>query len=201
MLVIAGDVANETRTYRIYREEGLQLRAKRRKQLLRSRIPMLVPDAANQHWSMDFVSDQLATGRCFRALNVVDDLSREYVFQVVDFSISGHCIARELGRILGQLPKTIDCDNGPEFMFKAMYFWAKRAGLKLHFIQPDKPTQDALVKNFNSNMREYCPDLHWFASIEGARSKLDNRQRHYNHVRPHRSLGRILPAVFAKEMA
>ena len=201
MLVIEGEVVNKKRTYRIYCEEGLQVRTKKRKKITRPRVPMLVPDAVNQRWSMDFVSDQLANGRRFRVLNVVDDFSREYVLKVVDFSISGHRVASELDRIARKLPKTIVCDNGPEFTSKAMYFWAKNAGVKLHFIQPGKPTQNAFVESFNGKMRAYCLDLHWFASIEDARSTIDDWQRHYNNVRPHRSLGKKPPAVFAKEAA
>ena len=124
MLVIGGQVANHKRTYRIYCEEGLQVRTKKRKKIVRPRVPMLVPDAVNQRWSMDFVSDQLANGRRYRVLNIVDDFSREYVLKVVDFSISGARVARELDRIARKLPKTIVCDNGPEFTSKALYFWA-----------------------------------------------------------------------------
>jgi putative transposase len=93
MLVIEGRVQNHKRTYRVYCEEGLQVRTKRRKKISRPRVPILVPDAVNQRWSMDFVSDQLASGRRFRVLNVVDDFSREYIVKVVDFSISGHRVA------------------------------------------------------------------------------------------------------------
>ena len=201
MLVIEGAVANHKRTYRIYCEEGLQVRTKRRKKLVRPRVPMLVPAAINERWSMDFVSDQLANGRRFRVLNIVDDFSREYVLTVVDFSISGERVSRELDRIARALPKTIVCDNGPEFTSKAMYFWSKRNRTKLHFIQPGKPTQNAFVESFNGKFRAYCLDLHWFASIEDARSIIDDWQQHYNHVRPHRSLGRKPPAVFAKQAA
>ena len=144
MLRIEGYVINPIRTYRIYREEGLQVRTKRRKKLTRPRIPTVVPDV-NQRWSIDFVSDQLANARRFRVLNIVDDYSRECVSQIVDFSISGQRLAREFDRLTRQLPKTIVCDNGPEFTSKAMFFWAKRAGVKLHFIQPGKPTQNAFV--------------------------------------------------------
>ena len=87
------------------------------------------------------------------------------------------------------------------FTSKAMYFWSKRYRTKLHFIQPGKPTQNAFVESFNGKFRAYCLDLHWFASIEDARSIIDDWQRHYNHVRPHRSLGRNPPAVFAKQAA
>lgn len=201
MLVIEGEVKNYKRTYRIYGEEGLQVRTKQRKKLIRLRVPMLVPDTVNERWSMDFVSDQLANGRRFRVLNIVDDFSREYLLKIVDFSISGQRIAHELDRLARPLPKTIVCDNGSEFTSKAMYFWARQAGVKLHFIQPGKPTQNAFVESFNGKFREYCLDLHWFASIEDARATIDDWQRHYNHVRPHRSLGKLPPAVFAQQAA
>ena len=194
-------VYSSRRTYRIYREEGLQVRTKRRKKLIRPRIPMVVPDAVNQRWSIDFVSDQLANGRRFRVLNIVDDYSRECVSQIVDFSISGQRLAREFDRLTRQLPKTIVCDNGPEFTSKAMFFWAKRTGVKLHFIQPGKPTQNAFVESFNGKFREYCLNLNWFAGLEDARLTIERWRQHYNHVRPHRSLGKKPPAVFAREVA
>ena len=150
---------------------------------------------------MDFVSDQLANGRRFRVLNIVDDYTREIVLQVVDFSISGYRVARELDRLERKLPKAIVCDNGPEFTCKAMFFWAKKTGTKLHFIQPGKPTQNAFVESFNGKFREYCLDMHWFASITDARSIIDDWRSHFNEVRPHRSLGRIPPAVFAERVA
>ena len=162
---------------------------------------MLVPDAVNQRWSMDFGSDQLANGRCFRVLNIVDDYSREIVLQVVDFSVSGDRVGRELDRLERKLPKTIVCDNGPEFTSKAIFFWAKKTGTRLHFIQPGKPTQNAFVESFNGKFRNYCFNLHWFASLVDARPIIESWHRHFNHVRPHRSLRRIPPVVFAKRVA
>ena len=201
MLKSEGLVINPKRTYRLYREERLQVRRKRRKKLVRPRVPMLVPDTVNQRWSMDFVSDQLANGRRFRVLNVVDDFSREIVLQVIDFSIPGYRVARELDRLERKLPKTIVCDSCPEFTCKAMFFWAKKTSINIHFIQPGKPTQNAFVESFNGKFREYCLDMHWFASLSDARSTIINWQSHFNNVRPHRSLGRIPPAVFAKQVA
>jgi len=112
---------------------------------------MVVLDQVNVRSSLDFVSDQLANGRRFRVLNVVDDFSRECVLQVVDFSISSRRLARELERLAEQrpLPKTIVCDNGPELTSKAMFFWSRQSGVKLHFIQPGKPTQNAFIEIFN----------------------------------------------------
>ena len=200
MLRTDGIVVNHKRTYRVYREEGLQVRTKKRKKLMRPRIPMVVPNRANERWSIDFVSDQLANGRRFRVLNLVDDFTRECVLQIADFSISGQRLTRELDQLTRPLPRTIVCDNGPEFTSKAMFFWSRRRGVKLHFIQPGKPTQNAFVESFNGKFRDYCLDLNWFASIEDARSSIDQWRYHYNHEKPHRSLGKP-PAVFAKEVA
>jgi len=201
MLKSAGQVRNYKRTYRLYREHGLQLRRRKRKKITRGRVPMLVPDAPNQRWSMDFVSDQLANARRFRVLNVIDDYSRECVLQIVDTSISGQRVARELGALPRPLPKTVVRDNGPEFTSKAMFFWARQRNIKLHFIQPGKPTQNAFVESFNGKFREYCLDLHWFASLDDAREIIERWRDHYNHVRPHRSLGKMPPAMFAQQAA
>jgi putative transposase len=203
MLRTEGTVRNHKRTYRIYREEGLQVRTKRRKKLNRPRVPMMVSNRVNERWSMDFVSDQLANGRRFRVLNIVDDFSRECVLQVVDFSISGQRLARELDQLSEHrpLPRTIVCDNGPELTSKAMFFWSRDRGVKLHFIQPGKPTQNAFVESFNGKFRDYCLNLNWFASLDDARSTITDWRHHYNHVRPHRSLGKKPPAVFASEAA
>jgi len=203
MLRLEGLVRNRKRTYRLYREEGLQVRTKRRKKLNRPRIPMIVPDQANERWSMDFVSDQLANGRRLRVLNIVDDFTRECVLQVVDFSISGERVARALDDLAESrpLPSTLVCDNGPEFTSKAMFFWARDRRVKLHFIQPGKPTQNAFVESFNGKFRDYCLNLNWFASLEDARSTISQWRDHYNTVRPHRSLDHKPPAVFAKEAA
>ncbi len=203
MLRTEGHVVNHKRTQRLYREEGLQVRTKRRKKLYRPRVPMVVPEGPNERWSVDFVSDQLANGRRFRVFNVVDDFSRECVMQVVDFSISGQRLARELDQLAERrkLPARIVMDNGPELTSKAMFFWSQRTGVKLHFIQPGKPTQNAFVESFNGKFREYCLNLNWFASLDDARSMIEDWRHHYNHVRPHRSLGRKPPAVFAREAA
>ena len=203
MLKAEGQVINPKRTYRIYREEGLKVRSKKRKRLNRPRIPMPVPDSVNERWSVDFVSDQLASGRRFRVFNVVDDYSRECVAQITDFSISGERLTRELDQLARTRPlaKRIVMDNGPELTSKAMFFWSQRTGVKLHFIQPGKPTQNAFVESFNGKFREYCLNQHWFVSLDDARSKINDWRHHYNHIRPHRSLGRIPRAVFAREAA
>jgi len=198
-----GLVINKKRTYRIYSEEGLQVRTKKRKKLQRPRQPMELPFKADQRWSMDFVSDQLGNGRRFRILNVVDDYSREVVGQLVSTSISGQQVARFLNQLIEQRgrPHRIICDNGTEFTSKAMFFWSKEAGVKLGFIQPGKPTQNAFVESLNGKFRNECLNRHWFRTLEEARVEIDAWRHQYNHVRPHSSLNYLPPVVFAKQAA
>ena len=139
MLKREGRVINRKRSYRIYREEGLQVRTKRCKKITRPKVPMPVPTRANERWSADFMSDQLANGRRFRIFNLINDFSRQCVGQIVDTSISGARLTRYLDELgtRRSLPKTLVLDYGPEFTCKAMFFWAQRTGVRLHFIQPD----------------------------------------------------------------
>ena len=176
MLKTEGLVVKKKKTYRIYREEKLQVRCKRRKRLQRrDRVPMPIASGPNQRWSMDFMSDQQATGRRFRILNVVDDYSRECVGQLVDFSISSERVSRFLDQVVLQRapPETIVTDNGPEFTSKAMFLWSQRTGVPLRFIQPGKPIQNALVESFNGKFRDACLNEHWFIDITDARRSIE----------------------------
>lgn len=203
LLKAEGLVVNKKRTYRVYTEEELQVRTKKRKKLQRPRQPMEVPLEVNQRWSMDFVSDQLSSGRRFRILNVVDDYSREMVGQLVSVSISGRQVARFLDQLCEERgkPRKIICDNGTEFTSKAMFFWSKETGVTLGFIQPGKPTQNAFVESLNGKFRNECLNQHWFRTLDEARFEIDQWREHYNNVRPHSSLGYIPPVEFAGKAA
>ena len=196
-------VVNKKRTYRVYSEECLQVRTKKRKKLQRPRLPMEVPTQVDERWSMDFVSDQLSNGRRFRVLNIVDDYSREMVGQLVSVSITGKQVARFLDELRESrsLPKSIVCDNGTEFTSKAMFFWSRESGVKLSFIQPGKPTQNAFIESLNGKFRNECLNQHWFRSLDEARWEIDKWREHYNNVRPHSSLGYLPPVVFAARAA
>lgn len=157
-----GLVINRKHTYRLYREEGLRVRTKKRKKITRERQPMEIPHQVNQRWSMDFVYDQLSNGRRFRVLNIVDDYSREMVAQLTAFSISGQQVARFLNQVIESRakPEKITCDNGTEFTSKAMFFWSQESHIKLNFTQPGKPTQNAFVESLNGKFRNECLNLH-----------------------------------------
>ena len=203
MLKLEGLVVNKKRTYRVYTQENLQVRTKKRKKLQRPRQPILMPIAANVRWSMDFVSDQLSDGRRFRILNIVDDYTRECVGQFVDTSISGTAVSRFLSQLMQERgrPDSIVCDNGTEFTSKVMFFWSKLFGVRLAFTQPGKPTQNAFVESFNGKFRDSCLNQQWFRSLGEARAEISLWRHHYNHVRPHSSLNYLPPSVFAGNAA
>lgn len=203
MLKTEGLVVNIKHTTRLYTEEKLQLRNRKKKKLDRPRQPMVVPIDKDIRWSMDFVSDQLSNGRRYRVLNVKDDYSKELVGQLVAFSIGGHQVARFLDELieLRSKPDQITCDNGTEFTSKAMFFWQKNSGVKLAFIQPGKPQQNAFVESLNGRFRQECLNQHWFRSLEEARQIIDDWRYHYNHERPHSTLNYMTPVAFANRAA
>ena len=197
-----GLVVNAKRTYRLYSEEGLQVRRRKRKRLPpRDRVPLEPAARPNQRWSLDFVSDALWNARRFRVLNVVDDCSRECPGQIVDFSISGGRLARyldDLAAIHGY-PEELVHDNGPELTSRAMFEWSQRTGVRLRFIQPGKPTQNAYVESFNGKFRDECLNENWFANLAEAKRIIEAWRRHYNEVRPHSALNYETPAAFAHQ--
>lgn len=155
-----------------------------------------MPTRPNERWSLDFVHDQLADGRRIRVLNIVDDYSRVCVGQLVERSIPGVRVVRYLEELAlsRKLPKSIVMDNGTELTSKAMFFWSQRTGIKLNFIQPGKPTQNAFVESFNGKFRDGCLNQHWFKSLEEARQIIKAWRKHYNVDRPHSALGYQSPA-------
>lgn len=148
---------------------------------------------------MDFVADSLYNGCRLRILTVVDDLSREYPVLEVDHSLTGQRVTRVLERIVltRGLPEVITVDNGPEFISKAMNAWAYANGIKLHFIQAGKPTQNAYIESFNGKFRDECLDEHVFVSLDDARTKIETWRLDYNANRPYRSLNNMTPEEFA----
>src|SRR5262245_17445147 len=166
VLKAEGLVINHKRTERLYREEGLSLRRNRRRNLpAAARVPLSMPQGPNERWSMDFIHDQLATGRRFRCLTLVDDFTRQCLAIHVDTSIGGAAVVAVLQGLAlsGRLPKAITVDNGPEFTGKALHLWAQRSSITLHHIQPSKPMQNAFIESFNGTFRDDCLNQHWLA--------------------------------------
>ena len=155
MLKREGLVATRKRKRRACSQLGLQVRAKRRRRPRRPRVRMAMPTRPNERWPAGFMSDQLASGRRLRILNVAAGSSRMCVGQLVSAPVTGARPALFLDE-LGKAPKAVVCDNGPEPASKAMRFWSERSGAALNFIQPGKPTQNAFVESFNGKFRDSC---------------------------------------------
>ena len=191
---------NHKRVERVYREAGLSLRLRRRrKRPSHLRAVQPPPSGPNQRWSMDFVADTLWYGRRIRTLTVIDTWNREAVWIEVDHSLSGKRVARVLDglRGLGRLPSHIQVDNGPEFTSKALDEWAEEHGVRLQFIRPGKPVDNAHIESFNGRFRDECLNDHWFTSLPQARILIAAWRRDYNQHRPHSSLDYLTPAEFA----
>jgi putative transposase len=199
MLRREGFKINHKRTERIYRQEGLILRIRRRKKMsshLRTDIPK--PSCPNHVWSMDFMRDSLANGRSIKVLSVVDEYTRKCFRIEVDTSINGVRVVRVLTEISQTegLPEIIIIDNGPEFISKALDAWAYQRGVKLTFIRPGKPVENAYIESFNGRFRDECLNENWFLSLEHARKIIEKWRIDYNSERPHSSLGYLTPEEF-----
>ena len=201
LLAREGHAMNSKKLYRLYREEKLMVRRRGgRKRALGTRAPMVLPLTINQRWSLDFVSDTLSDGRRFRILAIVDDFSRECLTMVVDTSLGGVRVVRELERLTLErgTPQVIVSDNGTELTSGAVLRWAI-ARVAWHYIQPGKPVQNAFIESFNSRLRDECLNEHVFVRLSEAREIIEAWRHDYNHVRPHSSLGALTPIEFANQ--
>lgn len=192
---------NAKRIYRLYRLEGLAVRTKPRKKLAsRARVPQPAPTHANERWTMDFVSARLADGRWFRTLTVLDVYTRESLALVADRSLTGVKVAAALSRILQQRPRpqAISVDNGGEFVSRAMDAWAYVHDVRLAFIRPGKPVENAFIESFNGRLRDECLNSHVFRTVAEAQVLLDAWREDYNRVRPHSALQDRTPVEWAE---
>lgn len=195
---------NQKKVYRIYKEMGLQLRNKSPKRRVKAKLREDRCEAVhtNDVWAMDFVHDQLATGRKLRILTVVDTFSR--FSPVIDprFSYKGEDVVRKLDEVCKRVgyPKTIRVDNGSEFVSRDMDLWAYKHNITLDFSRPGKPTDNAFIEAFNSKLRSECLNAHWFLSIQDTCEKLEEWRIHYNEERPHSAIGNIPPIMLMKSV-
>jgi len=188
---------NAKRIYRLYCEEGLQLRNKapKRKVSAKLRDDRMPASAPNEIWAMDFMSDQLFDGRRIRILTVVDAFTRLSPAVDIRHSYRGADVVATLERVsrIHGTPKIIRVDNGPEFISKDLDLWAYMNGVTLDFSRPGKPTDNAFVESFNGKFRAECLNTSWFLSLQDARSKCEAWRIDYNEVRPHSSIGHKAP--------
>ena len=201
MLKREGLVVNHKRTERIYREEKLLLRVRRRKKLAsQGRVEIAKAGRANELWAMDFLHDAMYNGKKLRFLPIIDTYTKECFRIEVDTSIGGKRVCTVLSQIAAfrGLPDRIVVDNGPEFISNALDAWAYERGVKLHFIRPGKPVDNAYMESFNGKFRDECLNLHWFMSRGHARDIAEGYRLDYNNERPHSSLGDLTPAEFIR---
>lgn len=194
---------NHKRVYRLYVEEKLALRRKRGRKRSTVRQPLPEAVAANQVWSVDFMTDALSSGRRFRTLNIVDDYTRECLAIEVDTSLGGMRVVRVLEELKQRrgLPRQIRSDNGPEFVSRAVDQWAYEQGLQWHTIQPGRPMENGYVESFNGRFRDECLNENWFSDLADAREKIARWKQDYNEERPHSSLQYRTPVEFAAQSA
>jgi putative transposase len=192
---------NHKRVYRLYCEEGLNIRKKKLKK--RARMYRFLERkevrSLNECWSMDFASDGLFSGKRFRVLTVVDIYSRKCLGVEVAQGIKGEGVVSLLEQIKSfrGVPGSIRCDNGPEFISKAMDKWAYENGVKLDFSRPGKPTDNAFAESFIGSFRDECLNVNWFLSLEDTRDKIETWKVDYNECRPHSSIRNMTPSIFA----
>ncbi len=184
LLARQGVRINHKKLYRLYKEERLSVRKRGgRKRALGTRAPMAIPEDQNLRWSLDFVMDTLVSGRRFRILTVVDDFTRECLGLVVDTSLSGPRVVRELDRIVESRggPRMIVSDNGTEFTSNAILAWQEEQQIEWHYIAPGKPMQNGFVESFNGRLRDECLNEHLFANLnEGPpdHRRMEDRLQH-----------------------
>lgn len=193
---------NHKRIARIYREMELQIGKRvRKKKRSERRFMFVAPKKPNELWAMDFVMDSFANGRRFRVLTVKDLCTHEAIVLHVDRSIGGHDVAEALEEVCKKrgAPIAIICDNGPEFISRALDEWAEKRNVRLQFIQPGKPIQNAFIESFNGKIRRECLEQNWFENLDEAKRIIEDWRIEYNTDRPTRPLGNKTPTEFARE--
>lgn len=190
---------NRKRIYRVYKLLRLEKRKKRKRRLpSRHPEPLVVPQKPNECWSMDFMSDALENGRRIRVLNIIDDFNREALWVDAQYSYPSEFVIRALQNLEVErgLPSKIRVDNGPEFISKNLSEYCSNKGIKLDFIKPGKPTQNAYIERFNRHFREDVLDAYLFSSLRQVNIICSKWKDDYNDNHPHRSLGYKSPRVF-----
>lgn len=187
---------NHKRVYRIYKELGLNMRIKPNKRIIREKPEVLiVPETVNECWSMDFMHHNLENGKPYRLFNVIDDFNREGLGIEIDFSLPAERVVRTLNQIIewrGK-PRSIRCDNGPEYVSKLLARWAEQNNIKLLFIQPGKPQQNAYIERYNRTVRYDWLNQHLFSNIAEVQEFATKWLWIYNNKRPNMAIGGITP--------
>lgn len=190
------------RVYRLWRKTGLQVPRKRsRKRLATGRPRPQPPTAPNHVWAIDFIFDMCADGRQLKCLTVVDEWTRECLAIDVAGTLRSARVVEVLARLvsLHGAPRFLRCDNGPEFVSKAILRWVTEEGVQTAFTDPGKPWQNGNNESFNGRFRDECLSVEWFRNRTEATAVISSWREHYNGVRPHSSLGYLSPTEFKRK--
>lgn len=194
---------NHKRVHRVYCEMRLnQIRRTKKRIPKRERVPFLINPKPNAVWAIDYMHDALYGGRAFRCFNAVDEADRGGLGIEIAMSLPAARIIRVLDELveLYGCPAAIRCDNGPEFLSKAFTDWCQAKGIKILYIQPGKPDQNAVIERFNRSFRNEVLDAHIFESVADARDIAEGWLQRYNEIRPHDSLGSLPPAKYREKI-
>jgi len=192
---------NHKRVYRVWKQEGLNLRQPaQRPKIRRQYQDLLAPAQVNEGWAMDFVSDWTVgpEKKSARIINIMDECSRKALWTEAYRSITAKTLTSVLDKVVEYRgkPRYIRCDNGPEFISKELAQWAEKHQIELKFIQPGKPSQNGLIERLNKTLRVECLNLHWFKSLKLLNESIQTWFMEYNDERPHTNLKRITPKEY-----
>lgn len=194
---------NHKRVWRVYKAMKLNRKRRTKRRLpYREAAPLGTPPVVNNTWSFDFMSDTLYSGTRYRVMNIIDEGVREALDIVVDTSITAKRVIRVLEQLKAErgVPRSIRVDNGPEMTAGVFAQWCHDNQVRISYIQPGKPNQNAYIERFNRSYREEVLDPHIFSNLSQVRDLSWAWLITYNEERPHRSLGNIPPAEFKRRL-
>jgi len=189
---------------RLWRQEGLKVPQKHKK---RGRLYLndgscirLRACWPNHVWSYDFVADRLRDGTKIRTLTVVDEYTRECLSLKTKYSLKTDDVMEVLTKLFIShgIPDHIRSDNGSEFTSKAIQAWLPRLGVKTLYITPGSPWENGYNESFNGRLRDELLNGELFYTLKEAQVITEQWRHHYNHIRPHSSLGYKPPAPMAR---
>jgi transposase InsO family protein len=198
---------NRKRIHRLWRREGLKVPQKRvKKRRLgdsANGIQRRKASMKNDVWAFDFIFDRTSNGRSLKWLSIVDEYTRECLALEVKRSMSSAEVIEVLSELMliRGVPRHIRCDNGPEFIARALRNWLQLAGVETMYIEPGSPWQNGYAESFHSRLRDELLSTELFETLREAKELATQWRMDYNHHRPHSSLRYMTPATFAASLS